>query len=330
MNTQGDILGKLVERARPLSRTVVFADALDPRTLRAASALSSAGVVRPVLAGPRSGILGLAREGKIDLAGVKIEDPATSEHFPALASAYAALAAETSPKTGAPAPEAALRDPLIFAGMMVRHGLAHGCVAGSVSKTSEVIRAALLTIGMRAGVRRVSSYFLMAFPDRLMSFADCAVQPEPGPGELAEIGTLAADNFFEITGIAPVVAFLSFSTRGSAEHPAVLKVREAADIFRRSRPDITSDGELQLDAAIDPVVAAAKAADSRVAGRANVLVFPDLNSGNIGYKIAQRLGGAVALGPILQGLARPAFDLSRGCSEEDIVMVAVINALSGG
>jgi len=323
---RNDILKMLIERVRPLSRTVVLPDSLDIRTLRAAITLHSTGAVRPVLVGALKKIEELARRDKLDLHGVEIQDPTTSNHLPLLMTEFAALATSRQP-AGALPPDA-LSDPLLFAGMMVRCGLADGSVAGSLLKTSEVIRAALRTIGMRAGVGRVSSYFLINLPDRVLAFADCAVQPDPGATELAEIASLTADNFLRITGTNPVVAFLSFSTKGSAEHPSVLKVREAVAIFRESRPEITADGELQFDAAVDADVSKLKSPDSPVAGGANVLIFPDLGSGNIGYKIAHRLGGADALGPILQGLAKPSFDLSRGCSDTDIVLVSLINALS--
>ncbi len=315
-----DFLTMLSGRARPLSRTVVFPDSLDLRTLRAVAVLRTLGALRPVLVGEARGIVELARRENLPIGDVVIEDPATSAHLPRLADEFAALAGDR--------PSDAVKNPLVFSGMMVRCGLADGTVAGSLSKTSDVIRAAILTIGMRPGVGRVSSYFLMVSPERILAFADCAVQPDPGAEELAEIAGLAAENYSMITGEDPVVAFLSFSTKGSAEHPSVLKVRRALEIFRGARPGIRADGELQFDAAIDAGVAMLKAPGSPAAGRANVFVFPDLNSGNIGYKIGQRMGGAEALGPLLQGLARPAFDLSRGCSERDIVLVSLINALS--
>jgi phosphate acetyltransferase len=321
-----DILTRLAGRAKPLSRSVAFPDASDIRTLRAASALAAEKIVRPVLVGPAGLIRGLASDERIPLDGVAIEDPAGSPHRARLAAEYLAVGKGGG---GSVRREAADLDrPLIFAGMMARTGLVGGCVAGSLSTTADVVRAALRTIGLRAGVRKVSGYFLMVFPDRVMSFADCGVLPDPDSADLAEIAGLTADNFRLVTGIEPVVAFLSFSTKGSAKHPMVVRVRDAASRFAAMRPDITSDGELQLDAAVSPDVARRKAPGSAAAGKANVLVFPDLDAGNIGYKIAERLGGAVALGPILQGLARPMFDLSRGCSVEDIVRVAAINALS--
>src|SRR3990172_5715630 len=259
-----DILTTLTEKARPLSRTVAFPDSLDARTLRAAAVLRSGGALRPVLVGSETEILALARGEGIDIRGLEIEDPASSELLGRLAAEYTALS-EGRPPPDRPPEEAvaeSLRDPLVFAGMMVRCGFADGSVAGSVSTTSSVIRAALGTIGMRPGVGRVSSYFLMVFPERVLSFADCAVQPDPTAAELAEIAGLAADNFQMITAIPPVVAFLSFSTKGSAEHPAVGKARRAAAIFGETRPDIPADGELQVDAALDAAVAILKAPGS--------------------------------------------------------------------
>jgi phosphate acetyltransferase len=222
------------------------------------------------------------------------------------------------------------QDPLRFGAALVALGEAEGCVAGAVATTADVLRAALWAIGAAPGVRTVSSSFYMALPDgRVLTFTDCAVVPDPEPQVLAEIALAAARDRTRLVGDAPRVAFLSYSTRGSAEGPAILRVRAALERFRALAPDIPAEGEIQADAALDPEVATRKAPGSPVGGEANVLVFPGLDSGNIGYKLVQRLAGAAALGPLLQGLARPMSDLSRGATPEDIVEVAAMVALQG-
>jgi phosphate acetyltransferase len=211
--------------------------------------------------------------------------------------------------------------------MMVNEGQADGSVAGSFASTGDVMKAGIQCIGMPEGISIVSSFFLMIFPDQTFSFADCAVVPNPDAAQLADIAISTADNHKKLTGEKPYIAMLSFSTKGSAKHELIDKVVEATRIAKEKRPDLMIDGELQFDAAVVDAIGKKKAPGSSVAGRANVLIFPDLNAGNIGYKIAQRMGKAEAVGPVVQGLKKPFFDLSRGCSVDDIVNTSAIAVL---
>ncbi len=320
-NFINDIRTKSKEKNLP----VAFPDAEDVRSIEAAKILKDNAIAKPVLVGNKDKITALAIDSKLEIEGVDIVDPENSEW----ADDFAHILFEKRKHKGMTIEKAkeTIKDPLYFAGLMLETDKVSATVGGNISSTGNVLRAAIHTVGVAEGISIVSSFFIMVFPEKMYCFADCAVNPDPSSEHLADIAISSAKNYKAITGEDPKVAMLSFSTKGSAEHPAVDKVQQATKLVTQKAPEIPTDGELQLDAAILPSVGERKAPGSNVAGKANVLVFPDLNSGNIGYKLTQRLAGAEAVGPIVQGLKKPYCDLSRGCSTDDMVNVAAICTL---
>ncbi len=326
-----DFLDSVRRRAASLDRTLVLPEGGDPRVVEAAVRMWREGWVRPVLLGPvetvRGAVLGLGA----DPDGIRVLDPADSPDEEAYVEEL-----RSTRKGSALSPDVLVervRDPLVRGALMVRRGEVDGSVAGAAHSTGDVLRAALWCVGPAPGIRTVSSSFYMVVPafrdegPEVLTFTDAAVVPDPDPRQLAEIGVAAARARSAVVGDQPRVAFLSYSTRGSARGVSIEKVVEALGIFREHLPDVPVDGELQGDAALVEEVARTKAPGSQVAGRANVLVFPDLDAGNIAYKLVQRLAGAEAVGPIIQGLARPCNDLSRGADVDDVVSVACVTAL---
>ena len=320
-NLMDDIKLKAVGR----KKTIVLPESHDERVIKASAAIVDAKIANVITIGNEEKIRTAADSVGVNLQGVRIIDPEKSELTSNFANTFFNLRKHKG-ITIEQARETVKKD-LFFGAMLVREGMADGSVGGSTASTGDVLRAAFQCVGMPEGISIVSSFFLMIFPERFFSFADCAVVPNPDAAQLADIAITTADNHKRLTGEEPYVAMLSFSTKGSAQHELVDKVLEATSIAKTKRPDLKIDGELQFDAAIIDAIGQRKAPGSNVAGRANVLVFPDLNAGNIGYKIAQRLGGAEAVGPIVQGLKKPLFDLSRGCSVEDIVSTSAIAVL---
>ncbi|GAB6170019.1 phosphate acetyltransferase [Clostridium carnis] len=326
-----ELMKKLWDAAKADKRRIVLPEGDEERTIVASQKIKELGLAYPVLVGDEEKIQAKAKELGVNLEGVEIVNPDKSDRLEDYIKAFYELRKNkgmTMEKA-----ERIVRDPLYFGTMMVKLDDADGMVSGAIHTTGDLLRPGLQIIKTAPGVSVVSSFFIMMVPgskygeEGMLLFSDCAVNPNPSYEQLAAIAIATADTAKSLCKIEPKVAMLSFSTMGSADHEMVDKVRKATELAKELRPDLLIDGELQLDAAIVDKVASQKAPNSKVAGKANVLIFPDLQSGNIGYKLVQRFANADAIGPMCQGFAKPINDLSRGCSSEDIVNVVALTAV---
>ena len=327
-----DFITNVINKAKSDIKTIVLPETGDERILKAADIITRQKIAEIILIGDKKSLQNTGNNLGISLERIRCISPAESEFLEDFVKSYT-LKREKKGMTENKAREILISDSLFFGAMLVDKGIAHGMVAGAVNSTGNTLRSIFHCVGSKEGASTISSFFIMVLPKKdfgeegIIFFADCAVVPNPSDVQLAEIAEATADNFKIFIGKEPRVAFLSFSTKGSAETEETKEVVSAYNILKQKRKDILCEGELQLDAAIIPSVSQKKAPNSVIGGKANVLIFPDLNAGNIGYKLVQRLAGAEAIGPILQGAKKPINDLSRGCSVDDIVNVAAITSL---
>ena len=327
-----NFLESIKQRAKADKKTIVLPESLEERNLKAAGIILNEGIADIVLIGSPDEVKAKANEQGVDVSSATIIDPENYENFDVLVDKFVELRSKKG-VTAEMAKETLLKDPLYFGVLLVKCGYADGMVSGAVHATADVLRPCLQILKTAPNTKLVSAFFIMVVPDCDMGengvflFSDCGLEQNPTPEKLAAIAQSSAKSFEMLVGAEPKVAMLSHSTMGSAKHDDVTKVVEATRIAKEESPELKLDGEMQLDAAIVPSVGSSKAPNSEVAGQANVLVFPDLDAGNIGYKLVQRLAKAEAYGPVTQGIAKPVNDLSRGCAAEDIVGVVAITAV---